>query len=125
MQCQPRRVVSAIVACALVALPVLAEEGVVNTVTRIERVSDGVEIEVTSSKPFPVRAIPPLLRVGDHVFGRSRSPADGSLNTLIFMLSDAEFAQTSNGDRVSVAYGRADPREAGWDFGVLDKSALD
>jgi hypothetical protein len=118
MRHQQRRVAWATVACALIAAPVLASEHVMNTITRVERVADGVEIEVASSEPFPVRAMPPLVRVGDQVFGRSRSPADGSLNALIFMLSDEEFGQTSTGDPVSVGYA-GDPPEEGRDFGKL------
>jgi hypothetical protein len=106
------------VAFALIAAPVWASEHVVNKITRVERVDDGVEIEVTSSEPFPVRAMPPLLHVGELVFGRSRSPGDGRLNTLIFMLSDEEFAQTSVGDPVGVGY-ESDPPEEDRDFGLL------
>jgi hypothetical protein len=123
MRCLPQRMVPTILACVFIALPAVAQDGAVNAVTRIERVAGGVVIVVTSSTPFPGRAWPPLLHVGDRAFGRSRSPADGSLGTLIFMLSEDEFAETRTGDRLIVAF-RGSPRETGWDFGVLDKSAL-
>ena len=118
----------------------LAAEKDVNTIRSIKTVAaaaganvrsqPGVEIELNSTREFPVRNQIVVLRIGDEEFLRSRSPEDGSLNTLIFILTADEFAKAANGDPVAVYYGRDDPNEPDkqkdrWDFGRLDKSLLD
>ncbi len=125
MRCLRWRGMLGVLACVLVSLPALGSNADVNVITRIERVASGVEIEVKSSRPFPVRALGPELRVGTGGFLKSRSPEDGSLNALIFMLTAEEFAQTSMGDPVSVGYGQSMLPEDRWDFGPLDKSTLE
>ena len=125
MRCLTWRGMLGVLACVLVSLPALGSDADVNVITRIERVSSGAEIEVSSSRPFPVRALWPELRIGTGAFLKSRSAEDGSLNTLIFMLTAEEFAQTSMGDPVSVVYGQGVLPEERWDFGLLDKSMLE
>jgi hypothetical protein len=98
-------------------------------------VGSGVDIEVHSSRPFPVRDDVIVLRIGDKDFLRSRAPADGNLNTLIFSLSAAEFSQLKDGDRMTVGFASrlriperaSDPSDPSrhWDFGTLDRSRLD
>jgi hypothetical protein len=95
-----------------------------------------VEIELHSSHEFPIRAEVVVLRIGSSDFMKSRSPADGSLNTLIFSVPADEFAQLSNGAQMTVRYGRREPGVPQgpaaqalvdrwtWDFGKLDKSLL-
>jgi hypothetical protein len=87
----------------------------------IKTVRSAVELQLTSSRSFGVRNALVVLRIGTQKFTKSRSPEDGSLNTLIFTLTADEFARTAPGDRVTVQYGD----EPGWDFGTLDKRLLD
>ena len=93
-----------------------------------------IEIELQSSREFPVRDQIVVLRIGTRDFLRSRSPSDGSLNTLIFMLTPDDFSQLADGDAMSVRYGldysdqpSAQPSgtdNARWDFGPLNKALL-
>ncbi len=89
----------------------------------IRAAGPAIEVEVHSSTPFPVRALPPVLRIGGREFRLSRSPADGSLSTLIFLLTPEEFARVSTGDQVTVHYGGAETPHGGA-VGRLDKSLL-
>ena len=93
-----------------------------HTIRAIRTVERGVEIEVHSTHPFPVRALPAVLRIGGEQFVRSRY-AKGRLDTLIFLLSEEEFASLDTKDPVSVQYGKGKARpKPTWDFGALDKS---
>lgn len=94
-----------------------------------------VEIELHSSQAFPILDQVVVLRIGNRDFLRSRSPVDGSLNTLFFIVSANDFAQLPDGARMTVRYGTGDPegtqesaaqaaRGRRWDFGALDKSLL-
>jgi hypothetical protein len=91
-----------------------------------------VEIELQSSREFPVRDQIVVLRIGTRDFMRSRSPADGSLKTLIFMLPPEDFGQLADGASMSVRYGMEYSDEpaaqsadnARWQFGQLNKSLL-
>lgn len=98
----------------------------VNTIRAIRSVPRGVEIEVHSTRPFPVRTLPPVLRVGEAQFLRSRYPRGGTLDTLVFLLSAEEFDALLPGDEVFVQYGKADAAAARakttWAFGRLDKT---
>jgi hypothetical protein len=77
----------------------------------------GIEIEVTSSRPFPVGDALPVLTIGTQSFNLSRFPSTGRTDHLIFMLDPAEFASLPNGAEVSVTIGGA-PR---WSMGPLRK----
>ena len=106
--------------------PPSGQAGEANAIIAIRAVPDGIEIEVRSDRPFPARALPAVLVIGEREFHGSRYPRDGRKNTLIFLLSREEFAGVSSGDLVTVKYGRgraASPR-ALWGFGPLDKSML-
>ena len=91
-----------------------------------------IEIELQSSKEFPIRDQIVVLRIGNRDFMRSRSPANGSLNTLIFMLTPEDFGQVADGSSLSVRYGLEysdDPAaqsadNSRWQFGQLNKSLL-
>ena len=85
--------------------------------------SSGVEIEVFSNQPFPVRNEIPLLYIGKQEFMLSRYP-DGDMKRLIFTLTEQEFAQVSSGEQIKVQYGSGEALEY-WNFGRLNKSMLD
>jgi hypothetical protein len=73
-----------------------------------------VEIELTSSRPFPMGGALPMLLIGKEKFTLSRFPP-GTTDRLIFTLSGDEFAKTRRGAPVRVTVGGADP----WEFGEL------
>ena len=89
-----------------------------------------IEVELNSSREFPIRDEVVILRIGTRDIFRSRTPSDGSLNTLIFMLTADEFAQIADGADMSVRYGkdlrggRAAVRNPRWNFGKLNKALL-
>ena len=119
---------AAISVCLLVSLPgvAFAEEGGsvsqdINVIQGIRRGPEGVEVEVTSSRAFPVRAIPPVLQVGSREFSRSLRPADGDLDTLIFLLEHREYARLRSGEPTYVVYGRGESPRERWDFGGFRK----
>lgn len=85
--------------------------------------SSGVEVEVASNQPFPVRNELPVLRIGKREIALSRYPSNGDLKRLIFTLPEEEFAQVSSGEDVSVQYGRGESTLR-WSFGRMDKSML-
>ena len=121
---RPRRPVPQLL-LVLLLLPAVATAQEANAINAIKTVEAGVDIELTSTREFLVRDEVVVLRIGAREFKRSRSPEDGSLNTLIFTLTTEEFAATNTGDRVTVQYGRGESRSDVWDFGTLDKSRLD
>ena len=75
-----------------------------------------VEIEVMSSRPFPVGGSLPVLDIGGQDFSLSRF-ANGGTDRLIFTLEAAEFAALRNRAKVSVKIGGA----PAWDMGLLRK----
>lgn len=85
-----------------------------------------VEIQVDSTKEFPVRDAVVVLNIGGKEFTMSRSPEDGSLNTLIFTVSASDWASLKSGDSMAVYFGQDDVKnpEARWNFGALDKTLL-
>lgn len=70
----------------------------------IRRVGSDVEVEVTAPEPFPDRAMPPVLIIGDKAFGRSRSPSDGRTDTLIFTIPSQDFDALADNSDVSLSY---------------------
>jgi len=86
----------------------------------------GVEIELTSENPFPVRNALVLLRIGDEYFSPGTYPT-GDLHTLVFTLTREEFDRLRSGVGVALGYGtktgfyEGEPR---WNGGPLDKSLL-
>lgn len=81
----------------------------------------GIEIEVSSNDGFPVRGELAVLRIGNRDFTLSRY-ADGSLNTLIFTLTEEEFAQLAGGAEARVQYGRGAEATERWALGRFDKN---
>jgi hypothetical protein len=131
---------AAVLLSCFLLVPVLAAAQTgkpdVNTVKSVKAVGSHVEVELHSSREFPVRDEVIVLRIGKKEFLTSRSPADGSLKTLIFSIPADEFAQLADGETMSVGFGRGRvdlPEQAAgaareavrrWDFGKLDKSQL-
>jgi hypothetical protein len=127
----------AVLSCLLL-VPVLAAAQTrkpdVNTVKSIRTVGSTVEIEVHSSREFPVLDDVVVLRIGTKEFFLSKSPENGDLHTLIFMVPAADFSQLADGEPMSVGFGKgraALPEQAAdaaraatrrWDFGKLNKS---
>ena len=106
----------------------------VNTVRSIRDAGPVVEIELHSSREFAVRDEVVVLRIGSKEFHRSRPPEGGSLNTLVFMLTPADFDALPDGEALTVKYGlqpvgsdepgaagAADDRGPRWNFGKLNK----
>ena len=109
---------------ALAVAGVHAASQPINTIKSLRTVPGGVELELHSTREFPVRDEIVILRVGRIECDTcSRSPDDGSLETLIFSLTAAQFAETRSGDVITVRYGRESTDL--WNFGPLDKSLLD
>lgn len=77
-----------------------------------------VELELTSSRPFPAMGSPPVLHIGSREFVISRYRPDGDLHTLIFTLTPEELDATREGDPVVVRYPSP---ELVWSFGPLRK----
>ena len=109
----------------LFCLPAVATANEVNVVKSMRTTESEVEIELFSTRPFPVRALPTVLRIGTKEFITSRYAEVRNENVLIFTLTSDDFAQTSTGDRITVQYGRGESAGYRWDFGVLNKNLLD
>lgn len=76
-----------------------------------------VEVEVASTRPFPVGGALPTLVVGGKTFTLSRYPS-GATDRLVFSLERTDFDALGQGAEVSVRVGGARP----WKFGPLDKA---
>ena len=75
-----------------------------NVEVTLERHAATVEVRVKSTVPFQDHAMPPILVIGDSAFGRSRHPADGDLNVLIFTIDADEYEALPDGAEVSIGY---------------------
>ena len=95
----------------------------VNVVKAVRAVDRTVEIELQSAQEFTVRAEITILRIGKKEFTKSRYPADGRLDTLIFTLTLDDFEALPDRAAMTVGYGRQEtsPR---WNFGQLNKAQL-
>lgn len=79
--------------------------------------SDGtVEIEVTSTRLFPVTDALPAMIIGNRTFTSSHYPS-GATDRLVFTLAASEFLESEEGADVSVRIGGRRP----WRFGPLHK----
>ncbi len=114
--------VSSLALVALACLLFLPMTAGANTIKSITTVGQTVEITVKSTVQFDVRDELVVMIIGDQEFTTSRSPDDGSLNELTFILTLDEWNQVATGDPVIVQFGEddADPRK----FGTLDKNLL-
>jgi len=87
--------------------------------------SGAVDVELNSTREFPVRNAVIQLHIGSKTFRQSRSP-DGSLNNLVFSIPSDEFTSAlNNGDPMWVDFHGQEQSGLWWDFGNLDKSKLD
>jgi hypothetical protein len=112
----------AFAAALLVSVASPARASDKNTVKLRRAAKGNIEIEVTSKRAFPAVGAIPVVHIGAARSNLSRYLASGSLNTLIFTMSAAEFARAKNGDPIVVKY---DPDSQGtWNFGKLDRSKL-
>ena len=119
--------ISALALVPLAALLVWAAAGSAqgnHTIKSITTVGQTVEITVHSTIQFDVRDELVVLLIGDQEFTTSRSPEDGNLNELIFVLTLDEWNEVATGDPVSVQFGLEDTPDHR-NFGTLDKSLLD
>lgn len=104
----------------------------VNVQQRLTSTNEGIEFELWSSMPFPVRALPPILRIGDR--RSSRHPDDGRLDTLILLIDLEDFESLTASDPVAI-YHSAPPAPDRdvvatdgadvWTFGALRTDLLD
>jgi hypothetical protein len=136
-------VVGTICLCLALATPAAQEPPIQNVVRniraatpRIAKAAAEIEIELYSSREFPIVNQVVVLRIGTRDFLKSRSPEDGSLHTLIFSVPADVFDSLPDGAPLAVRFGKSDPdtqqdaaRERAasrrrWDFGSLDKSKL-
>ena len=114
---------AAAAAVALVSLELpLRAQG--NAIQSIKTIGSSIEVTVKSANQFDVRDEAVVLQIGSQLFSTSRSPDDGDTSVLIFVMTPAQFDQTSTGDPVSVGWG-SDGSSDRRDFGTLDKSILD
>jgi hypothetical protein len=130
------RIVGALAVCLLtfgLIAAAQAPRGDVNNVKRIQTVDGVVEIEVHSNRAFPILDQVIVLRIGDQEFLRSRSPENGDMKTLIFMLTPRQFDSLVDGAQMTVKFGRrsadegveaaaAAARGLRWNFGKLNKA---
>jgi hypothetical protein len=94
-----------------------------NRIVAIRRVTSvagkaaaGVEIELTSTRAFPIGDALPTLTIGDRSFTLSRF-GSGKADSLVFMLEAADYAALKDGADVTLEIGGARP----WSFGALRK----
>ena len=78
------------------------------TITSVTEADDTIELTVRNTDNFTVGALPYVLKIGDARFRRSRSPSDGALDTLIFLIPRDTFNQLNEGDLVDLGYGSVD-----------------
>ena len=78
------------------------------TITSVTEADDTIELTVRNTDNFTVGALPYVLKIGDARFRRSRSPSDGALDTLIFLIPRDTFNQLNEGDLVDLGYGGVD-----------------
>ncbi|HEY1637497.1 MAG TPA: hypothetical protein VGF62_03155 [Rhizomicrobium sp.] len=103
------------------AVPIIPQHADENRIVAVREVTSRVgrpevEIELHSSRVFPVTDALPTLVAGDHSFRMSRF-LPGKTDRLIFTLTPAEFASIPNGANLTLRIGGAHP----WSFGKLDK----
>ena len=108
--------------CCPVPIPWREEDG--NDVRDIRRRDGRIEIELFSNRPFPARALFPILCIGSTEFTQSGYGENGSLNALDFTITEEEFAATSSG-AASVYYSCREEERDRWLFLDYEKSLIE
>jgi hypothetical protein len=109
----------------VIALPRAAKaQSAKGKITQVKAASPGlVEVEITSDREFPVLDSLVTLHIGDKSFTISRSPENGSLNTLIFTVPASDLsAGMSKGSEAWIDFGHANGLR--WDLGALNATAI-
>ena len=102
-----------------------------NSIVSLQTVHTGklisYDIAVTSTAEFPMGDAIVTLNIGGAEFINSHYAPGGTLNTLVFSLTRAQFLSLKNGAPVSVYYGadNAAIPAAQWQFGALNTALLD
>jgi len=104
------------------------DQNAVNTMKSVSASSalkgqNGVDITLSSNRPFLPGGELLVLQIGNQQFDVSRLGDDGSTNQVTFTLTSDEFASLQQGDPITVQYG--DGRNGkNWNFGHVDKNML-
>lgn len=102
-----------------------------NSIVSLQTVHTGqlisYDIVVTSTAEFPMGDAIVTLNIGGAEFINSHYAPGGTLNTLVFSLTRAQFLSLKNGAPVAVYYGadNAAIPAAQWQFGALNTALLD
>lgn len=103
-----------------------------NAIRAIQTVHTGrsvitYSITLTSTAEFPMNDSVVTLSIGGKEFINSTYAPGGTLNTLVFSLTRAQFLSLKSGAPVAVYYGQDNAAlpDAQWNFGKLDLSLLD
>ena len=83
----------------------------------------GVDIRLSSNRPFLPGGELLVLQIGSQQFDVSRLGDGGSTNQVTFTLTADEFASLQQGDPISVQYGDGGNGHT-WNFGHVDKTML-
>ena len=93
-----------------------ADRNTIVSIRHVEQPSGAVEIELSSSRPFPIGDALPVLTIGDRSYRLSRY-VPGKPGHMIFTLKTADFDALRNGAGVTLRVGGGHP----WQFGALRK----
>jgi hypothetical protein len=81
----------------------------------------GVEITLSSNRPFLPAGSMLLLEIGSQQSDISRFADNGSTSQITFVLTQDQFAALQQGDHITVQYGSGG---SAWNFGTVDKTML-
>jgi hypothetical protein len=87
-----------------------------NRIVSIHQVGPRIEIELQSSRPFPIGNALPVLIIGDRSFRLSRFPM-GKSDRIFFVLTPSDYAAVPDGTPATLRIGGAHP----WSFGAIRK----
>lgn len=102
-----------------------------NSIVSLQTIRTGplttYDIAVTSTAEFPMDDAIVTLNIGGTEFTNSHYAPSGTLNTLVFSLTRAQFLSLKSGAPVAVYYGadNAAIPAARWQFGALNTAMLD
>jgi hypothetical protein len=104
----------------------------VNEIVAIRSAGEDVEIELSNSRPFPARALHPVLCIEGALASESSRHPDGDMHTIVFTLAREGFDAAEDRALVTVQHGVCSenlmdlrPYWDLWVFGPLDKGILD